>query len=377
MLQKGLSKGVYNSVKGFRGNPWFAGILFALIVFQIPLYGQQNPSEEFSPPEAIDDTIVYTVDDNFAIFDSHEILNVNLELDLSSFLSDKFSEDYIMGVISFNPETSEAVSTNVRVKSRGNRRLKLCPFPPIRLNFKMKGEKGEDIVTNLKLVSHCNNSRQFEYYLFREYLAYRIYNEITAESLRVRFLRINYIDTGTRNQSQVRYAFVIEPAEMYARRTGTSEIKEVVVRPDQVDSDVLDRVALFQYMIGNDDWHLTNLHNLKVYQGVGVELSKPIIVPYDFDYSGFVDTHYAVPNSDNPISSVQERIYLGPCRSDETFRKTLDLFMSRKDKVLSLIEECPLIAGRRKKDCLRYIESFYDEYRRDFILSNMNRSCTK
>lgn len=355
----------------------YAGVLLILFVLQAQASVQDNPRSVTPGQVSSQDTIVYTVDDNFALFDSNEILNVNLELDLTSFLSDRFSEEYIMGVISFRPGTAEAVSSNVRVRSRGNRRLELCSFPPIRLNFRMKGENGENIVTNLKLVSHCFNSRQFETYLFREYMAYRMFNIITDKGYRVRLLRINYIDTGRKKLSQVRYAFAIEPSEVFAYRTGTIEIKDVVVRPGQVDPDVLDRVALFQYMIGNDDWNLTNLHNLKAYAGVGEELSKPFIVPYDYDYSGFVNTHYAVPNPDNPISSVHERIYLGPCRSEEKIRELLDHFLACREQILQVVDEFPLIENRRKGHCLNFIESFYDEYTRDRILSSINRTCTR
>ena len=34
--------------------------------------------------------------------------------------------------------------------------------------------------------------------------------------------------------------------------------------------------------------------------------------PYDFDYSGIVDTDYAVPGEGVDIKSVRERAYLGP-----------------------------------------------------------------
>jgi hypothetical protein len=352
-------------------------LLFVLLLPALSAPCQQIDSLADYDSVHAGDTAVYTLDDNFDLFESHEILDVNLELDLTSFLSDRFSEEYFDGLITLQPGSPDATTSVVRLKSRGNRRLDLCPFPPIRLNFRMKGEEGENIVTNLKLVSHCNTARQFELYLFREYMAYRMYNIVTDESFRVRILRINYIDTGEKGLNQTRYAFVIEPAEMLANRKGMVEIEDVVVRPNQVEPEVLDRVALFQYMIGNDDWHLANLHNLKVFAYVGGPGSLPIVVPYDFDYSGFVNTHYAVPNPENPITSVHERVYLGPCRDDDTYRELLTEFLSVKEELLNVIREFPLVDERRKRHCIRYIDSFFDEYKRDMILFSIKRTCDK
>ena len=354
--------------------------LLLLVVLLLPprtVSCQWSDSLSYNNSVKAGDTAVYTLDDNFNLFESHEILDVSLELDLTSFLSDRFSEEYFDGLLTLRPGTPDATASVVRLKSRGNRRLDICPFPPIRLNFRMKGEDGENIVTNLKLVSHCNTARQFEQYLFREYVAYRMYNIITDESFRVRMFRINYIDTGEKGLTQTRYAFVIEPAEMLARRRGMVEIEDVVVRPNQVEPEVLDRVALFQYMIGNDDWHLANLHNLKVFAYVGGPGSLPVVVPYDFDYSGFVNTHYAVPNPENPIASVHERVYLGPCRDDETYRKMMADYLSVKEELFNVIREFPLVDERRKRHCVRYINSFFDEYRRDVILFSIKRTCDK
>ena len=47
--------------------------------------------------------------------------------------------------------------------------------------------------------------------------------------------------------------------------------------------------SVFQYMIGNFDWHITRLHNVKMFS----DEENHFMLPYDFDYSGFVNAHYA------------------------------------------------------------------------------------
>ena len=49
-------------------------------------------------------------------------------------------------------------------------------------------------------------------------------------------------------------------------------------------------------MIGNTDWAVPNNHNVKLIYDKERKLAPPLVVPYDFDYSGLVDASYAVPN---------------------------------------------------------------------------------
>ena len=70
-------------------------------------------------------------------------------------------------------------------------------------------------------------------------------------------------------------------------------------------------VAIFQYMIGNTDFGVSANHNIILMQSAKDSTAKPIVVPYDFDYAGFVDAYYAVPNEGLPIENVRQRLYRG------------------------------------------------------------------
>ena len=39
-------------------------------------------------------------------------------------------------------------------------------------------------------------------------------------------------------------------------------------------------------------------------------------MPFDFDYAGLVDAHYAVTAKALNLPSVRERLYRGPCQSE-------------------------------------------------------------
>ena len=45
---------------------------------------------------------------------------------------------------------------------------------------------------SLKLVAYCHLNKKYEQYNTKEYLAYRLYNELTPMSLHVRLARISY-----------------------------------------------------------------------------------------------------------------------------------------------------------------------------------------
>ena len=49
-------------------------------------------------------------------------------------------------------------------------------------------------LNKVKLVTHCRGANKYDAYVLKEYLAYKIYNELTDYSLRVRLLEIEYVE---------------------------------------------------------------------------------------------------------------------------------------------------------------------------------------
>ena len=102
----------------------------------------------------------------------------------------------------------------VSVSLRGKSRLEYCRFPPLLLDFGNSAVPANSVFAGqdqLKLVTHCVSRNRAAPYVFNEYLAYRILSVLSEFSLRVRLLRINYIDTENRSEpSLVRFAFAIE-----------------------------------------------------------------------------------------------------------------------------------------------------------------------
>ena len=75
-----------------------------------------------------------------------------------------------------------------------------------------------------------------------------------------------------------------------AERTHSILEKDAKYSNSNLLMDEVIRVGIFEYMIGNTDWALSVLHNIKLLE---LPDAHRIYVPHDFDYSGFVGTDYA------------------------------------------------------------------------------------
>ena len=125
----------------------------------------------------------------------------------------------------------------------------------------------------------------------------------------------------------------------------------------------MDRVAIFQYMIGNTDWELPTMHNIIIMTSPST--TNPglgLVIPYDFDYSGLINAYYAIPFPGLSIKSVTERYYLGICRDADVLKRELEEFSGKKEEFYSLINEFPYLREKEKKRIIKYLERFYDDF---------------
>ena len=118
-------------------------------------------------------------------------------------------------------------------------------------------------------------------------------------------------------------------------------------------------MAVFQYLIGNTDWSVRFLHNIKLIGGN--ENSILIPVPYDFDHSGIVYTNYALPAEELNLGSVRERRYRGYCLTDmREFDSTFKLFNDLKKEIYHLYESNLMLEKSYRKMTLQYLDEFYE-----------------
>lgn len=312
------------------------------------------------------------------LFDTDDLFHISLRFDISRYKKYKSDVDYLSAILTYNTGNSDSISKKIKVRARGNiRRTSICDFPPLLLNFKMKDNDGTEFsgINKLKIVPYCRLG--YEDYVLREYLVYKLYNVLTDYSFRVRLFKINYINTAKPGRSFDQFAFAIEPVGLLEKRTNSFVVKSPTFTQRYIRQEVMDRFAVFSYMIGNTDWSVPNQHNVLVmFQFVTDDPRVGVAVPFDFDMSGFVNASYAVPLETLPIKSVRERLYIGYCRDEDNFRKVLQEFREKKDELYRVIEEFPYLKADSKKDLKKYMDSFFRDINRgDVFIKKLLQDC--
>jgi hypothetical protein len=315
---------------------------------------------------------------NIKLFESDDLFEIALRFDITYYKRKKPDTAYMPAVLTYYMGDKDSVNKNIKLKARGEiRRTQICDFPPLYLNFSMKDTvEGEFIgINKLKLVPYCKLG--YEDYILREYLIYKLYNVLTNNSLRVRLLRINFINTARETKPLRQYGFAIEPVKLFEKRTHNVEIKSKTLTQRNIKPEAMDRFAIFNYMIGNTDWAVPNLHNtLILSQPLSERPDLAMIVPFDFDYAGLVNADYAVPFETLPIKTVRERLYLAVCRDEESLKNTLREFTEKKEEFYRVINDFPYLKVKSKKDIINYLDSFYDEFdKRNTIVQNILNDC--
>lgn len=338
----------------------------------LPSFSQED---SLNIPYAVSDTL----DGDIRLFESDELLEISLMFDITNYRKIRHKDEYLPAILVYHTSPADSMVKKLRVKSRGVTRRSICSFPPLMLNFQKKDSvEGQfSRVDKIKMVTHCNAGG--EDYLLKEFLAYKLYNVLTDYSFQVRLLKVNYINTFRESKPISTFAFVIEPVENLCKRLDAVEVKTTMnITQKQIRPEVMDRMAIFQYMIGNTDWTVPVFHNnvLIISQGNLQGLGSGIAVPYDFDYSGLVDANYAVPSDQLNLPSVLDRRYLGICRSEETFISDLKEFADKKEDFYSVINEFEYLSPRIKKQMISYLDGFYSGFdKRNSIVRTLLNEC--
>jgi len=317
---------------------------------------------------------------DISLFGSDEILNVSIYMDLSAFLKKTSKTDSFIAKMVINPGRTDSINRKIRIKYRGILRYDICSFPPIQINFKkpLYSDSGE--IKKIKLVTHCEPGSLTDEYVIREYLVYKLFNALTDTSLRVRLLKINYIDPKGNKKTIIKYGVFIEPVDFLARRTNSTIVKATNLNQNHIIPRVNDRMAIFNYLVSNWDWSLPGKHNVEVIKPISYSAgSLGIAVPYDFDLTGIVNAEYAVPPPDIGIETIRNRIYSGLCRTKEVYIDDLIEFINKKEKLYSAINECPYLNQRSKKDITNFMDEFYNKLEKtksmDNLIEDFLRTC--
>jgi hypothetical protein len=308
--------------------------------------------------------------ESLSIFQERSKLKIDIETDLENLYESFDDLDYQKAILTMYVDDNVKIIKNIRIRVRGNTRKQICDVPPFKIDLDKSDFLGEWFgeVTSLKIVSTCGASQKYDKYLHNEYLMYEIYRTLNVVSYRVRLLELTLKDSKQIMDNISAYAFFIENDKSVAARTKMTEIEledtnvgnllnAFYLNPNEGTLYNMTLLSIYQYMVGNTDWNIAGLHNLKIF----TDLKNQYAVPYDFDYAGFVNADYAIPSESVPIKKVRDRFYQGPSCDPVTFAKALDLIMSKEKMIKSVVDHYPYLDFREKNDLKNYLNEFFKE----------------
>jgi hypothetical protein len=296
------------------------------------------------------------VADASPLFDDDAVLHVELRGPLGAVLGgvqNRVEHPFVLSV--------DGADLDVTVRVRGKSRVVACEFPPLRLKFDGPDDTVFAGQHKLKLVTHCNKAASYETGLLKEYVAYRIFALLTGSAVRVRLLRVRYVDTDEHaNKPIERFAFLLEPDADLAQRIGGElvDLKGVVL--GRLAREQVANVFVAQYLIGNTDYSLVTAEGEDTccHNGILVDVEGELhYVPYDFDRAKFVDASYArTPGSG---ARARARRYVGYCMDDLDLEAAIGRVGDARERIFSEIEAVEAISGRKLKGAGRFLKGFF------------------
>ncbi len=316
--------------------------------------------------------------DSRDIFASDNIMKVTISSDFKNLVKQKYKDEYQPALFQYYYNDTVVVTRNITIKPRGNMRKSTCFFPPLKLNF-LKSEvvvKEMKEFDKMKMVLDCKRGNAYEQYLLSEYFAYKIQNIITEYSFRVRLIHVTYVDTAGKYKTATRYAFLIEDKDQMADRLNSVPIETKSIRDQMTDLPILANAYLFQYLIGNTDWSIPARHNIQMIKSKNPDVTKPYVIPFDFDYAGIVNTSYAIPDEQLGTESVRERVYRGVCIPESYIHSSARHFMEKKAQIYALYENSTLLDKNNTRSTLDYLDEFYTIIENENLLKkNILEAC--
>ena len=301
------------------------------------------------------------------LFECDTPLELEIAVDTGTLMRRKEDRPVLDANLTYVDATGAPVNLDVQLTTRGHSRLAMCSFPPLSLLMDKDVAEGTIFAgqKKLKIVTQCRDGERYLDHLRQEYGVYRAYDVLAEPAFRTRLLHIIFRDTKYDDRSEEHLAFFIEPTREVARRTGLDRVKLNQIPPERLDPKNSSIYELFQFMIANTDWSKTKgpgeeecCHNGKVLAPPKSE-SGWLVLPYDFDQAGIINTPYALPDERLPIHSVRQRLFRGRCEFIGHMDDTVALFNEQRGEVESALASGG-VSDKRWSRQRKFLARFYD-----------------
>lgn len=305
--------------------------------------------------------------DELPLFMSDAVIDVTFEAPMDTIVGDAEKRPEVEGLLRYTEEDGRKITLHLKMNTRGKSRLAYCQFPPLKINLKKSETDGTlfEGQNKLKLVTRCRSGDAFERYLQQEFGIYGAFNALSGYSFRVRTVNATYHDSSGKRDDEIQTGYFIETDKEVAARYGMEDLDIKKIKSAQLDPAHASKLALFQYLIGNTDWSLLQgppgdicCHNNKLIVKSGSE-DGWILLPFDFDQAGLINTRYSSPSETLGIRSVRQRVYRGRCRHNDQLENTIAIFNEKRADIETALLP-PILEGRSRKNAVKYIDEFYE-----------------
>lgn len=299
-------------------------------------------------------------------FDRIEPVRFTLTADIRQLRADTADEAPAReATVSFRDSTGRTLTMPVKVRTHGRWRLTHCEYPPLSITFPPDHVAGTPFegLAKARLTSYCKDHPAYEQYVLQELQLYRIYQLLTPYGHVSRALQVTYVDAANGRTKTTRYAFFIDERDAVATRNSSALLKAKGATGSDLEPYHRALMGVFEYLIGNTDFLVSDLHNVFL---LGTAQGETIPVPYDFDYSGTVNTPYATPNPVLSIKNVRQRLFRGFCADPAEFAKVFTAFNEKKKAIYALYDD--QIGKLLRLDVANDTKKYFDEFYR--IINN-------
>ncbi|WP_341633513.1 hypothetical protein [Sphingomonas agri] len=304
------------------------------------------------------------------LFASSDPIHITIQAPLSSISRNRDNPPPIAGTLT--DPAGQALPVSLALRSTTRRSSDVCDFPPLRVTFTTPPPPTSVFAhqKRLKLVTHCRNAASFQQYVLLEYSAYRMMNVLSPRSFRVRLANIDYSGADGRPIIS-RIGYFLEELKEVAKRNGMKETHGPSRIPvtDLSPADAA-RYALFQHMIANHDWSMRAgpeghdcCHNAELIGPLAPGSTIPI--PYDFDFSGFVNPPYATPPDELHLSSVRERLYRGYCMHNGEAIAAAREFRAAHAQLIAALTATPGMEPKTQQRAIAFLDPFFTDISTD------------
>lgn len=304
----------------------------------------------------ISDPVMASGEDSF--FNSDEVLNLELASHFSEIRADTAKDPKSHeGILTYLASDGKTKKFSVKVRARGDfrRNPDICNFPPLLINFRKKEVKNTifDDQDKLKMVTPCQREED----VIEEYMIYKMYNQVTDLSFKVRLVKIKYYDTVRGEEVFERHSFFIEDEDQMAERNNFL-LRKGFLTPFDLDRENFMKMSVFEYLIGNKDWFITSNRNILILRSEE-SLFPLYAVPFDFDFAGLIDASYTKPRNVPEKYLSKRRIYKGLCYTEDEFNRVFEFYRNLRPVFETIINSQEFISRATRRENISYLESFY------------------